>query len=172
MWNSQLRCVPSKINSCYYLYLIRVVLQTETREVGSCKCCLHIPSQYIPSKPLNLSPAANFHQEKPLIKFTECSQNWLWVPQSLAGSTPALQCLSVMHPQCFKACAGHLEGGRRQSAVMCSLFLQMKMGKVIWFPMTHSPASFWSLLAIPKLVEIFWGAQGGKCWTGIIVDNC
>lgn len=54
----------------------------DKKEVGSCKCYLHIPSQYIPSKPLNLSPAANFHQEKPLIKFTEsiselCSQNWL-----------------------------------------------------------------------------------------------
>lgn len=135
---------------------------THKNWVGPCECCLHIPSQCIPSKSLNLSPAANFHQEKPFIKFTAsisklCSQNWLSAPQSIAGSNPALGVpvlsrLPLLSHR-FKASAGHLEGVRR-SALMHSLFLQMKVGKTVWFPVTHSPSSFWSVLTDSKFGEV------------------
>lgn len=94
-----------------------------------------------------------------LIELTLSSSVSSWIKPCFA--------VSVMHLHCFKACAGHLEGGRWR-ALMCSSFLQMKTGKAIWFPMIHSPGSFWSVLAVPKFVGICWRVQGDKCRTGIL----
>lgn len=114
-----------------------------------------------PFKITELVASCQFSSRK-TFKFTAsmCSQNWLWAPQSVAGSNPALGVLLLQLPllsRRFKASAGHLEGVRR-SALMHSLFLQMKVGKMVWFPVTHSPSSFWSVLTDPKFGEVCLGA--------------